>query len=176
VDTKQQSGPTKRRQYSEALTRQMVAETQAPGASVSIVARRHDVNSNQLCSDGGGSCCRKQWSKAAPKGVSHGRYLTFQMAEVAVPRRMFRDILSLIARAAGAARAGVIGRSGHMRRTMTAEVRLDDGSSGFRLRRARGPTFGFQSGRSQNRILLRRTSMRGTFMLKGPGIRGMSAK
>jgi transposase len=25
-----------------------VAETQAPGASVSIVARRHDVNSNQL--------------------------------------------------------------------------------------------------------------------------------
>ena len=38
----------KRRQYSEALKRQMVAETQAPGASVSIVARRHDVNSNQL--------------------------------------------------------------------------------------------------------------------------------
>ena len=44
VDTKQ----PKRRQYSEALKRQMVAETQAPGASVSIVARRHDVNSNQL--------------------------------------------------------------------------------------------------------------------------------
>src|SRR5438270_1847327 len=44
VDTK----PPKRRQYSEALKRQMVAETQAPGASVSIVARRHDVNSNQL--------------------------------------------------------------------------------------------------------------------------------
>ena len=48
VDTKQQPGPTKRRQYSEALKRQMVAETQAPGASVSIVARRHDVTSNQL--------------------------------------------------------------------------------------------------------------------------------
>ena len=47
VDTKQ-LGATKRRQYSEALKRQMVAETQAPGASVSIVARRHDVNSNQL--------------------------------------------------------------------------------------------------------------------------------
>src|SRR5690242_21890678 len=44
VDTKQ----PKRRQYSEALKRQMVAETQAPGASVSVVARRHDVNSNQL--------------------------------------------------------------------------------------------------------------------------------
>src|SRR5438067_11529085 len=37
-----------RRQYSEASKRQMVTETQAPGASVSIVARRHDVNSNQL--------------------------------------------------------------------------------------------------------------------------------
>ena len=48
VDTKQQPGATKRRQYSGALKRQMVAETQAPGASVSIVARRHDVNSNQL--------------------------------------------------------------------------------------------------------------------------------
>src|SRR5438105_9955482 len=47
VDIKQ-PGATKRRQYSEALKRQMVAETQVPGASVSIVARRHDVNSNQL--------------------------------------------------------------------------------------------------------------------------------
>ena len=48
VDTKQQPGAPKRRQYSEASKRQMVAETQLPGASVSIVARRHDVNSNQL--------------------------------------------------------------------------------------------------------------------------------
>ena len=48
VDTKQQPGATKRRQYPEALKRQMVAETQAPGASVPVVARRHDVNSNQL--------------------------------------------------------------------------------------------------------------------------------
>jgi transposase len=47
VDAKQ-PGATKRRQYSEALKRQMVTETLAPGASVSIVARRHDVNSNQL--------------------------------------------------------------------------------------------------------------------------------
>jgi transposase len=47
ADTKQ-PGATKRRQYSETLKRQMVAETLTPGASVSIVARRHDVNSNQL--------------------------------------------------------------------------------------------------------------------------------
>jgi hypothetical protein len=30
--------------------------------------------------------------------VSHGRYVTFQLAEVAVPRQMFADILSLITR------------------------------------------------------------------------------
>ena len=46
VDTEQQPSAAKRRQYPEALKRQMVAETQVPGASVSIVARRHDVNSN----------------------------------------------------------------------------------------------------------------------------------
>ena len=28
--------------------------------------------------------------------ISHGRYVTFQMAEVAVPRQMFQEILSLI--------------------------------------------------------------------------------
>ena len=31
-----------------ALKRQIVAETFAPGASASVVARRHDVNANQL--------------------------------------------------------------------------------------------------------------------------------
>jgi Transposase DDE domain group 1 len=36
--------------------------------------------------------------KIGAKVVSHGRYVTFQMAEVAVSRQMFADILSLIAR------------------------------------------------------------------------------
>jgi transposase len=47
VDTKQSSKP-KRRQWSEALKRRIVAETLEPGASVSVVARRHDVNANQV--------------------------------------------------------------------------------------------------------------------------------
>jgi len=38
----------RRRRWPEALKRQIVAETLAPGSSVSIVARRHDVNANQL--------------------------------------------------------------------------------------------------------------------------------
>jgi transposase len=48
VDTKKQPGAAKRRQWSAALKRQIVAETLEPGSSVSIVARRHDVNANQL--------------------------------------------------------------------------------------------------------------------------------
>jgi len=48
VDTKQRGPRPKRRQWAEAFKRQIVAETLEPGASVSIVARRHDVNANQL--------------------------------------------------------------------------------------------------------------------------------
>jgi len=41
---------------------------------------------------------REKLIKIGAKAVSHGRYVTFQMAEVAVPRQMFADILLLIAR------------------------------------------------------------------------------
>jgi len=41
---------------------------------------------------------RENLIKIGAKVVSHGRYITFQMAEVAVSRQMFADILSLIAR------------------------------------------------------------------------------
>jgi hypothetical protein len=41
---------------------------------------------------------REKLIKIGAKVVSHGRYVTFQMAEVAVPRQMFADILSLITR------------------------------------------------------------------------------
>jgi transposase len=38
----------RRRRWPEALKRQIVSETLEPGSSVSIVARRHDMNANQL--------------------------------------------------------------------------------------------------------------------------------
>jgi hypothetical protein len=41
---------------------------------------------------------REKLIKIGAKVVSHGRYVTFQMAEVAVPRQMSADILMLIAR------------------------------------------------------------------------------
>ncbi len=34
--------------------------------------------------------------KIGAKVASHGRYVTFQLAGVAVPRELFREILSLI--------------------------------------------------------------------------------
>ena len=40
---------------------------------------------------------REKLIKIGAKVVSHGRYVTFHMAEVAVPRQMFQEILSLIA-------------------------------------------------------------------------------
>ena len=40
---------------------------------------------------------REKLIKIGAKVVNHGRYVTFQMAEVAVSRLTFRDILMLIA-------------------------------------------------------------------------------
>jgi len=48
VDTKHRRNSEQRRQWPEALKRRIVAETLEPGSSVSIVARRHDVNTNQV--------------------------------------------------------------------------------------------------------------------------------
>jgi hypothetical protein len=41
---------------------------------------------------------REKLIKIGPKVVSQGRYVTFQMAEVVVPRQMLADILAVIAR------------------------------------------------------------------------------
>ena len=48
VDTNSGGGSRRRRRWPSALKQQIVAETRVPGASVSVVARRHDVNANQL--------------------------------------------------------------------------------------------------------------------------------
>ncbi len=39
---------------------------------------------------------REKLVKIGARVVSHGRYVTFQLAEVAVPRELFRKILCLI--------------------------------------------------------------------------------
>ncbi len=43
---------------------------------------------------------RKKLIKIGAKAVRHGRYITFQLAEVAIPRTLFAEILGLIAKSA----------------------------------------------------------------------------
>jgi hypothetical protein len=70
-------------------------------------ASRSDLQPRQLLADAGDAQTAEPWSLTSLRGklikpgarvTSHGRYVTFQMAKVAVLRRMFADILSLIAR------------------------------------------------------------------------------
>jgi Transposase DDE domain group 1 len=70
-------------------------------------APRARLQSRQFHEDAGDAQDGGAWSltslrekliKIGAKVVSHGRYVTFQMAEVAVSRQAFADILSLIAR------------------------------------------------------------------------------
>ena len=44
------TGRRRKRSWPEALKREIVAASLAPGASVSVVARQYDVNANQVCS------------------------------------------------------------------------------------------------------------------------------
>ena len=64
------------------------------------------LQSRQFPAHAGDAGAIKDWSltslkekliKIGAKIVSHGRYVTFQMAEVAIPRTLFADILRLIA-------------------------------------------------------------------------------
>lgn len=58
ADTKQ--AVRKRRRWPDVLKRELVAAAMAPGASVSVIARRHDLNTNQLF-----KWCRQFGSAAA---------------------------------------------------------------------------------------------------------------
>jgi transposase len=99
VDTKGCLDGRKRRQWLEALKRQIVAESLAPGASVSIVARRHDVNANQLF----------KWRRAIASQPPLGADETCRM----VPVRIVRE--------AGEPRAPA-------RRSVTIEIVFADGA------------------------------------------------
>ena len=44
------------------------------------------------------TCLREKLVKIGAKVVTHARYVTFQMAEVAIPRGLFRAILERIRR------------------------------------------------------------------------------
>jgi hypothetical protein len=70
---------------------------------------------------------REKLIKIGGKVVSHGRYVTFQMAEVAVSRQIFQEILMLIARFADTACTSMTGLCARKARITMGEVRLDEG-------------------------------------------------
>jgi hypothetical protein len=118
---------------------------------------------------------RSRYSISA-KVISHGRFVTFQMAEVAVPKQIFREILSLIVRLRAPPAPACPADRGHMRQTATAEVCLDEGKA-TNSGTARRATDDLALNRgSCDRISLRRASMRRKITLNNPGFWGMSAE
>src|SRR5437660_10659241 len=83
VDTKQ-SRPARRRDWPEELKRQMVAETLEAGSSVSIVARRHDMNTNQLFK------WRREMPPKEPPAVTEGGPMVPEPEPLPRRRRMER--------------------------------------------------------------------------------------
>jgi hypothetical protein len=49
------------------------------------------------CEDWSLTSLKEKLIKIGAKVVSHGRYVAFQTAEVAIPRNLFTDILRLVA-------------------------------------------------------------------------------
>ena len=82
---------------------------------------------------------REKLIKIGAKVVSHGRYVTFQMAEVAVPRQMFAEILSLIAGCGRRPRPHE-GRRGKDATATKGEACLDAGKAARFRRRAPSTT------------------------------------
>jgi transposase len=62
------------RRWPDAVKRRIVAETHAPGASVSVVVRRHDVNANQVFT----------WRRQYREGLLGGEDSTAAMVPVRI--------------------------------------------------------------------------------------------
>ena len=65
----------KKRCYSPELKLQVVRETLAPGASVSIVARRHDINANLVFT------WRKQFREGGLGGVKNSGFIPVKVVD-----------------------------------------------------------------------------------------------
>ena len=119
---------------------------------------------------------REKLIKIGAKVVSHGRYVTFQMAEVAVPRQMFARNPVADRPPARAARTRMTGRSvrcGGRRWQKCALIEAKQRVSALRGGQRGGLA---ANGIGRDRISLRRTSGRRKIVLNSLGIRGMSDK
>ena len=81
-ETSEKAQPAdKKRRYSPELKLQVVRETLEPGASVSLVARRHDINANLVFT------WRKQFRKGGLVGVRDSGFIPVKVVDdrAAVP-------------------------------------------------------------------------------------------
>jgi Transposase DDE domain group 1 len=116
---------------------------------------------------------REKLIKIGAKVVSHGRYTTFQIAEVAAPRQMFQEILMLIAqlRALPAPHEGMGLECDRQRRQKCA---LTKAKPPVPARCGRATRYFGCHRVGCDRISLRRASMRPKIMPNSSEIRGMS--
>jgi hypothetical protein len=66
-------------------------------SSSRMLGESHPLTWTSPCEDWSLTSLKEKLIKIGAKVVSHGRYVVFQMAEVAIPRQMFQEILQLIA-------------------------------------------------------------------------------
>src|SRR5262249_57357994 len=71
----------------------------APASCTRLQSRQFPAHAGDVGADQDWSLTslKEKLIKIGAKVVSHGRYVVFQMAEVAIPRQMFQEILRLIA-------------------------------------------------------------------------------
>src|ERR1700730_5344600 len=125
-----------------------IAEGSNTPANLRIVQSRHLGNflrtmaTPEPIKDWSMTILKERLIKIGAKVVSHGRYVAFQMAEVAISRHLFRDILRLIAelRPPPEPAPGGSVRLSRVRGQPMGEVRRDDGKRNmFWPRRGVGP-------------------------------------
>ena len=63
----------------------------------SCATESHPLTRTSPCEDWSLTSLKEKLIKIGAKVVSHGRYVAFQMAEVAIPGNLFADILRMIA-------------------------------------------------------------------------------
>ena len=62
-----------------------------------MLGESHPLTWTSPCEDWSLTSLKEKLIKIGAKVVTHGRYVAFQIAEVAIPRNLFADILRLIA-------------------------------------------------------------------------------
>jgi hypothetical protein len=117
---------------------------------------------------------REKLIKIGAKVVSHGRYVTFQMAEVVVPRHMFAEILILNCAAAEAACASMRGAGSDDATADNGKVRLDSSKAAFQRLAAVNWRFRPPLAPHGARFAVAQMPKRDVLASQRPGIRGMS--